>query len=80
MGGQRRELQERGTGIEQPVDALPDRELALRAVALQVLRAAALAGARQPIAQIRDHLLHLLPVGLEPGIGGVHVRLERNHI
>ena len=44
--GERRELEERRAGIEQPVDPLAHRQLALLAMALQVLRAAALRAPR----------------------------------
>ena len=38
-GGERRELEERRPGIEQPLDPLADGQLALLAMALEVLRA-----------------------------------------
>ena len=63
-GGERRELEERRAGIEQPLDALADRQLALLAMALEVLRAAALARRRAMRSRSsRDELLHALAVG-----------------
>jgi hypothetical protein len=47
-GGQHRELEERRVGIEQLRHPLADREFALLAVPLDILRAAALARARGP--------------------------------
>jgi hypothetical protein len=46
---------------------------------LDVLRAAALARAAQPIAQLGDELLHAVTVGVENRIGRVDVRLENYH-
>src|SRR6185369_5495903 len=42
-GGERRELEERRTGIEQPIDPLTDGQLALRPVPLECLRTTAFA-------------------------------------
>jgi protein-L-isoaspartate(D-aspartate) O-methyltransferase len=46
---------------------------------LDVLRAAALARARQTLTQLRDELLHAVAVALEGRVGGIDVRLERYH-
>ena len=56
--GQRRQLEKRRARIEQPIDALAHRQLALLAMPLQVARAAALAGLREPLAQLRDERGH----------------------
>ncbi len=77
--GQRRQLEKRRAGIEQPVDALAHRQLALRAMALDVLGAAAVARAAQPLAQLGDQLLPCAHGWLENGIGRVDVSLERYH-
>ena len=55
--GERRQLEKRRAGIEQPVDALAHRQLALLAMPLDVLGAAAVARAAQPFAQLGDQLL-----------------------
>ena len=64
---QRRELEERRARIEQRVDALAHRQLALLAVAREVLRAAALLRLRQPLAVFGDERLHAVAVGAELG-------------
>ena len=56
-GGQRRQLEPRRAGVEQPVDALAHRQLALLAVALERPLAAAAAGLGQPLAQLGDEAL-----------------------
>jgi len=48
-------------------------------VTLDVLRAAAVARAAQPIAQLGDEPLHAFTVGLKNRIDGVDVRFERYH-
>ena len=65
-GGERRQLEERRAGIEQPLDALAHRQLALLAVALRGTSAPPPSRARlSALAQLGDELLHPLAVGLE---------------
>ena len=78
-GGERGKLEEGRTGIEQTLDPFADRQLALRAMPLDVLRAAAVARARQAIAQLAHELAHLRSVGGEDRIGRIDVRVERYH-
>jgi hypothetical protein len=78
-GGERRQLQERGTRIEQPVDPLARGQLSARAVSLHRLVAPAAGDSFGSLAQLCDELLHPLPaaivlvrpldVGLEDGHG-----------
>src|SRR4029077_12293259 len=60
IGRERRELEPRRVGVEQQVDALPHRELAAPAVALQGTGAAAFAGSRQACAQLVAERAHAL--------------------
>src|SRR6185503_3454697 len=64
---QRRELEKRRTLVEEAVDALARRQLALLAMALQVARAAALTRLVDALAQLRDERRHLVVVGREVG-------------
>jgi len=77
--GGRRELEKRRAGVDELVDPLAYRQLALIAMALQVFRAAAVTDDGQPIAELGDELLHPVVVGLEASVGGVDVRLDRVH-
>ena len=53
--------------------------LALLAMTLDVLGAAALSGDRELLAQLGDHVLHALAIGLKRGAVLVDVRLENLH-
>ena len=78
-GGQRRELEERGPGIEQLVDPLPHRQLALLAMPLQVLLAAALPHRRGPLAQLGDEGGHALAIPPELLARRIDVGFEAIH-
>ncbi len=79
-GGERRQLEERRAAVEQALDALAHRQLALRAMPLDVFRAAAFARAGEVRAQIADELLHPIAIGLEERIGGIDVLMSRTTI
>ena len=64
-GRERRQLEKRGAGIEEPVDSLANRQLALFTVALQVFRAAPFPGRGGPVAQLGDEPRHPVPVCAE---------------
>ena len=76
---ERRELQEGRTGIEQPIDPIADRQLALLAMPFDVFRAAALAGGEQTLPQLGDELLHAVTIALKGRVGGIDVRREDFH-
>ena len=57
--GERVELEERGAGIDKPVDPLAHRELAARGVAFHRLLATAARDLRAALAELGDELLHL---------------------
>ena len=78
-GGERRELEERRAGIEQAGKPIAHRQLALRAVTLEVFRAAALACPRDARAQFVDELLQAIAIAVENRVGGIDVGLERVH-
>ncbi len=59
-GGERVQLEERGAGIDEPVDPLPGRQLPARAVPFRRLLAAAGRDQRRPLAQLGDERLHPL--------------------
>ncbi len=66
-GGKRRELEKRRPAIEQTIDALAHRQLALIAMSLEIFGAAALPGCRGAIAQLGDELPHAIAIGGEGG-------------
>ena len=71
---ERRELQERGPGIEQPVDPLPDQELAARAVTGErrvVAGRPAIGDRRRPGPQLAYQTGHRGGVRLRLGRGGI---------
>ena len=68
--GERRELEEGRARIEQPVDALAHRQLALFAMALEILGPAALAAHREPVAELFHEAGDMLAVGVKfRGVG-----------
>ena len=75
-GGQRRQLQKRRSWVEQLLDPLAHRELALLAVPLDVLRPAALARPRLAVAELGDERGHPLVVLPEFWRGRVDARRE----
>ncbi len=77
--GQGRQLEERGAGVEQALDALAHEQLAARAVARDLVRPAALAHLREPGAQLDRQRLVMRGVGLELGAGRVEVGLDAFH-
>ena len=79
LGGERRELEERRLRVEEAVDTVADGQLALVAMPLEIFRAATLAGAGQPLAQLTDELLHPILVGFEGRVGRVDMRVEDEH-
>ena len=78
-GRERRQLEKRRPAIDQPVDPFANRQLALRAMPLQVLGAAALAGRRDSLAQLTDELPHAIAVGFERVVVGVDGRGKDLH-
>ena len=66
-GRERRELEERRPGIDEPVDAVAGQQLAAPGVPRDGLVAAALADERQPIAQLGDEREVRVAVGVERG-------------
>ena len=79
VGGERGELEERRTGVEQTIDALARRQLSLVALALKVFRAAAFAGPGRSLCELGDKLLHASAVGLEDGVGRIDASVEDYH-
>src|SRR5690606_6982747 len=71
LGGERRDLQERRTRIEQGGDAVTRQQLAPAFVACAGLVAAAGRGALEPLAQLRNQFPVVPGVGLE--LGGTRV-------
>ena len=67
------------TFIEQPIDPIADRQLALLAMPFDVFRAAALAGGEQTLLQLGDELLHAVTIALKDRVGGIDVRREDFH-
>jgi hypothetical protein len=78
-GGQRRELQERGSLVEQRVDPLAHRKLALLAVPLDILRSTPLTDGGGTVAQLSDEREHTGLIGQERFRTGVNVGLEDVH-
>jgi hypothetical protein len=79
VGRQRRQFEECRAGIDELLDALAHGKLPLLAVALQILRAAALGHARQALAILAHQRAQALVVGLELRGGGVDVCAELIH-
>ena len=77
--GERRELEKRRPWIEQPIDALAHRQLALLAMPLDVLCAAALFRRRGALAQLRHEALHPGGILLEQFRPRIDVRFEDVH-
>ena len=65
--GERGQLEERGTGIHQAVDAIPREQLAPARVPRDGLVAAAAPDERESLAQLRDEREVGVPVGVEGG-------------
>jgi hypothetical protein len=63
-GGQRRQFEKRGVGIEEQADAFAHGQLALLAVALEIARAAALSRAGVALAHFLHEREHARAVGL----------------
>ncbi len=78
-GGERRELEKRGAGIDQSLDALAHRHLALLAVPRKILWAAALANLIEAAAILGDQRLHALAIGAELGAVDVDLRMKSIH-
>ncbi len=78
-GRQRRELEPRGVGVEQEVDALAHRQLAAAAVALERARAAALARLRQARAQLVAERAHALLAAHERLAARIQVAGQATH-
>ena len=79
-GRERRQLEERRPRVEQLVDPLADRQLALLAVALEVFRPASLAHRRRPRPQLGHERGHPLLIGAELLRVRVDVRLDDVHV
>src|SRR5207244_4018473 len=82
--GERRQLEERGPRIEEPLDPLAREELAARGVLRARLLGAARGDARARLAQARDERLHVGGVGgklrigrADPGREAAHQKSER---
>ena len=67
VGRQRRQLQERGPGIDQQIDALPRQHLAARCVAVARDLAAATGDLAELFTQIRDERAHGFSIAREIG-------------
>ena len=78
-GRERRELEKRRAGIDQRLDALAHRHLALFAMARQILRAAALAHLLEARAVLVDQRLHAIAIGAELSAVDIDVRVEAFH-
>src|SRR5262249_16328307 len=74
-----RELEERGAGVEELLDAFANGQLPLAAVPLKVLLAAAEFHARVTVAQLGNQRGHALVILAEPGARRVHVRIAPLH-
>ena len=79
-GGERVQLEEGGAGVDEPVDPLPRRQLAARAVPLRRLLAAAARDLRRPLAQLGDELLHPLAPARELLGVAVELRGQDGHV
>ena len=77
--GQGRELEKRRPGVDEAVDPLSDRQLALLPVARLRLCTPALASQRQVVVQLGDQTLHRLAVGAELRIVCSDLRLDDVH-
>src|SRR6059036_3117148 len=80
MSGKGRQLQERRSRIQEPLDPLAYRPFSLLAMALDVFAAATFMRPRHVLAQLGDQLLHSSAIRLESGIGRIDVRLEDDHV
>ena len=78
--GQGTEFQERGVGIRQPVDALPDGQLPPAAVEFHGTGAAALPGPGQTIIKFRHQLRHFPEIFGELGAVDVNSCLDDIHV
>ncbi len=78
-GGQRRQFEEGGAGVEQPLDALAHEQFALRLVALAVFFAAALRDERQTLLQFRGQRAVVLRVGAELRRGRIEMGGKNFH-
>src|SRR6185436_4958202 len=76
---ERRQLEERGAGIEQPLDAVAHEQLAARGVALHQVGPAALLHAGESLAQLGRERAVMRGVGLELFALDVEVGLELLH-
>ena len=78
-GGERVQLEEGRVGVDEPVDALPRRELPARAVPLERLLAAAARDLRRPLAQLRDEAGHPLAAAGEQVAFPLDLRRQHRH-
>ncbi len=76
VGGQRRQLEERGARVEEALDPFTGQELAPFGVAASGRVRTALAGARREGPHLRDRPVERLTVRREGVVGGVDVRRE----
>ena len=79
VGGKRRQLQKRGAPVEEPIDALANGQLALRAVALQVLGSPPVAGCLNAVPELADELPHAIAISFERVLVGVDLGGEDYH-
>ena len=82
VGGERAQLEERRAWVQQPVDPLPDGQLA--PLAMPGDRAVVAAGApagdlRLALAEVRDERRHRVVVGADLGAGGIEPAPEDGH-
>ena len=77
-GGERVQLEERRTGIDEPVDPLAGRQLPAGPVALDRFLAAAARHAGRAVAQFGDERLHPLGAARE-GLVALDLRGEKRH-
>ncbi|MGY4479060.1 hypothetical protein ACVILL_006474 [Bradyrhizobium sp. USDA 3364] len=78
IGGERRQFQERGAGIDQEIDAVARQHLAARGVALARGLAAAAGHLAEFVAKLRDQAAHHLGVAGEFGRCGIDRRMKRH--
>ena len=78
-GGQGRELEEGGAGVQQPIDALSGQQLAAALMAGIVGRAAALGYLGEAGIEIGHQGLHGGPIGGKLGAGGIQAGVDLAH-
>ena len=78
-GGERIQLEERGAGVDQPIDAFPSGELPARPVPLRRRRSSAAGDLRGAVAQLGDEAFHASAPATELFGLAFHLRGEDGH-